>query len=200
MIENLLAFYAKALPTERAQARWYHTAHDECKSVAYELGVPFKHFVFAVAALSPGCYWERNILGVEQLVTEGDTGYGYRRNRAKALECLAGNLQALRGPKVTRFAANILDPDQHAYDVVVDMWAWRAWEGVVIGEAKSLTPKQYEAIAEGYVSAAKQVGLTPSAFQAVVWTVTRRLGKSALLEQRLERNREKRQAKVSGAN
>jgi hypothetical protein len=202
-IKNLLHAYSLANAEDHAEAFWYEQAHTECKVAAHRLGVKFKHFVWAVAALSPMCYWERNIQGVVELAQSGETGHGFRKNRDKALECLKGNLDALKGKKVTAFAKNLFNPLDHKDDVVVDQWAIRASLGVVAGAYPGLQPKVYDQIAEAYRVAANEVSLEPSEFQAIVWTVVRRLGKNwhtRKSQQTRRINRNKAAAVASGDN
>ena len=198
-VQNLLSVYSLAQGSDLDEAQWYYVAHEECKQVASELGIKFKNFVWAVAALSPMCYWERNILGVKQLALTGQTGHGFGKNRVKALECLQGNLAALKGDKVTRFALNLLSPADHDNDVVVDIWAIRAHNGVVAGEVNGLRGLAYKRVADDYRAAAETVGLKPSQFQAVVWVIIRRLGKVYNMAKRAQAQRRKNALK-SGQN
>jgi hypothetical protein len=174
-VQNLVAVYGQATRYEQAQAAWYWQARADCIKAAQVCKIPLKRFVYAVAALSPAVKWERNVEAALELALTGYTGYGYKVNRVKAWECLQGNFEALKGPKVTRFAQSILNPARYSREVVIDRWAIRAWSGTM-GEVKTLTLKQYHGIASDYREAARLAGLLPGEFQAVVWTVIRRIG------------------------
>lgn len=175
--ENLLHWYRLATHQDMEEARWYWAAHEQCKAAAAAAGVDFKAFVYAVAVLSPRCSWDVNIKAASEVASNGTTNYGLKVNRLKAIEILAGNLEALRGQKVTRFALSILNPNKYvAREVVVDVWAWRAWSGHLAGET-TLSAKQYDTIAADYKAAAEEAGLLPGEFQAVVWVVVRRLAR-----------------------
>lgn len=198
-VSNLRKFFELARPDELAEAHWYERAHAECKRMAQALGVDFQQFVWAVAALSPNMYWDRNIVAVVELVKHGKTGHGFPHNQVKALEILSGNLEALRGDKVTRFAWNIFQPSKYKHEVVVDKWARRAWHGIVGGDVQGATGTKYERIADDYRHLANEVGLKPSEVQAVIWIVVRRLGKVFNLAGRKRMNNRK-QAVRKGNN
>jgi hypothetical protein len=184
MITNLLALYGQATEFDRAEGAFYARAHDECLAAARQLGVDFKRFVWAVAAISPQIKWEVNIKGACELVRTGSTHYGFPANIDKARRCLDGDLAALKGDKVTRFACNILNPRKYAAEVVIDRHAQRAALGTLTGFNATPTRLQYAALAEEYRAAAREVGLAPGTFQAVVWSVVRRLSHAEVVSSR----------------
>lgn len=176
MIDNLLMFYGMATNMELSQVDWYRQAHEECRYAATRCGVDFKTFVWVVAVLSPLTRWEQNISIAEEMVRHGRCRIAFSANQEKARRILAGDLGALRGPKVTRFAWSLYDPHNTERVVVVDTWAIRAWEGRVRGPVNCSRYK-YHRIAQGYREAAALVGMEPAAFQAVVWSVVRNLSR-----------------------
>jgi len=177
MIKNLLHWYNLATDSDLEASRWYNEAHDACLELSKREGVDYKQVVYAVAALSPMLSWDYNILAVEQLITHGETNYGLKKNRIKAVRILEGDLSALSGQKVMRFAKSILNPRKYTADVVtVDVHACRAWDNRLTGD-RSLSANEYAKISDGYKQAAAIVGLAPGEFQAVVWVVIRRISK-----------------------
>lgn len=71
--------------------------------------------------------------------------------------------EALSGPKVSRFAANILgDKDP----VTVDIWMMRLFG---LPYDKAPTPQQYRMVSEWTTQLAKDMGVSPSEMQAALW-------------------------------
>lgn len=178
-VRNLLWFYNAASDWQRSAADWYWEAQAQCFARADHLDVDRKTFVWMVAALSPSCRWSKNIKAAEEIVRFGKTGYSYPINREKALRIYeTGDLSILTGDKVTRFAESIWDPETTASTVVVDIWATRAWLGQWWGMLPAPRGIAYEMIEHDYKQAAKQVGLWPGSFQAIIWTVVRDMARS----------------------
>lgn len=74
----------------------------------------------------------------------------------------------IKGPKVSRFAANLLGN----LDVVtIDMWICKAYKL----DQSRLTPNVYKRLANKIKADAKRLGLKPANYQAVLWYCIRRL-------------------------
>lgn len=124
-----------ASPTEHAIGRgWYAQASVECRRVADETGLPERSIVGAVAAISPGLRWSRNIHWARELAEAWKEDraedlkvptYSYGNVR-KALRILAGEDPAivLSGPKVTAFYRLILTGGEDDDAVCVDGHAY----------------------------------------------------------------------------
>lgn len=173
---------------KRALRKWYNRATEDqrdrgitwyadLRSWLCEQGdLPTAAHVFA--ALSPRIGLEQNKRGCERMMQSARMGLGQplcagtKVNRAKAWRiATTGDLSALSGPKVTSFADNLSNPDSE--EITVDVWAIRAYEDDRDMEGYTPTPAQYEAIKQAYIQGAREVGLHPYEFQAVVWNAIR---------------------------
>ena len=74
----------------------------------------------------------------------------------------------IKGPKVSRFAANLKGL---LSDVTIDVWICRAYNI----DQKKLTELQYKKLEKLIRKQAKVIGLKPAEYQAVIWTMIRRL-------------------------
>ena len=180
---RILDVYRQATLQELTEGlSWYSDAHH----VAAALN-PANPSAAAgvIAALSPMMGWDRNIMLAARAYAEGAASGALFRNVAKADQILAGAdpLDVLRGDKVCNFYKAIADPhdgsavviDRHAFDIAV---------GRITNDQSrtALTRKGvYDSFAAAYVRAAKALtketgmDISPSAVQAVTWTVWRRL-------------------------
>lgn len=187
MLNNIRDVFHRATSTQHAEGRyWYDAAHGKSRNLAERTGVPLPVAVGVVAALSPGCPWERNFEQAEKLIASfalGNRGdklpnvgvYG-RANVRKAEKILLGadppTVLGERAPKVQAFYRAILNPiDKHV--VVVDRHA----KGVAVnarGDKETLVkPGEYEYIARHYRHVARGEGIIPSQLQAICWVVWR---------------------------
>lgn len=152
---------------------WYHDAHELCKVQSEKYNVDFRTFVSIVAVMSPFQKWENNIQSAIDLVSTGDTVYGYKVNRTKALQILDGDLSKLRGVKVERFAYNIEYPE-NSDQVTLDQWMYRIFldDHSKIDVAKN--DKEFEPIQTEFIRIANDLGYHPVKLQAVLWVAVRR--------------------------
>lgn len=182
VVSRLIAVYNRATGEQRGEGLgWYWTAHDICRLVGLQFGVPLESVVGVVAALSPGSNWERNLEDAKSVIEAFVKGqelpmvgsYG-RANVVKASRILSGEapLDVLGGGKVRAFFANILDPSDSG-PVTIDRHANGAAYGIRREEASLVSPWQIRNLAHQYRVAAGRLGLVPSSFQAVVWVVWR---------------------------
>lgn len=167
---------------------WYGAAADAVLSAVPGFGLDV--LSRALAAVSPGMPWDRNVEALRALSTVDaledvraavlrarlPVSYGYRPFRA-AWQALQG-LDVLRGPKVQAFALGIESRGTTAH-VCVDGHAVLAAEfGPVavrpgITSARAPTGRRYDLLALAYALAAARVGLEPAQAQAVAWIAWR---------------------------
>ena len=154
----------------RQGAEWYPSAHAEASRLAEAYGPDVPRAAGVIAALSPRLRWWVNVREAGRcLAGERPTAIGANVRKAEAIRDRVGHwADILGGPKTRAFAATIENPD-HPTAVVVDTWALRAagWP------TETVTPKQYDVVAEAYRLAAKDLGWLPSATQATAWILTR---------------------------
>jgi len=130
---NVLAWYERATPEQRAAGlRWYDDARALCAEMGALYGVELPVVAAVVAALSPRCRWERNILDANNLIEAFTAGRDmesvsvqtFGANKRKAWAFLERR-DWHNGPKTTAFVDNIANPASER--VTVDMWAVRAF-------------------------------------------------------------------------
>jgi len=166
--------------------RWYYDARDIAALLGRRNGVPTATAAGIIAALSPGCSWDRNLDDAARLMQDGTAFSGagtYRANVRKAQRILAGEkpLRVLGGPKVISFYLCIMRPwsripvcvDRHAMAIVMGR-KLTGKERAALGK-----PAQYRKIASQYREAAAVMGKVPSAVQAASWVAQRLQGETA---------------------
>jgi hypothetical protein len=183
-VNNLLTYYDQANDTLfKAGASWYRYAQTFCERVARECKITPKMAAFVIAALSNNIPWEDQVRDTIPFVLHirrgGDWNVSPGRFlpacKEKAARILAGDFDALTGPKVTVFARNMLGDYTH---VTIDRHAVRGalrrhtddnetsrWVA-----AKGKKRKMLEA---AYHEASRLRAIEPAILQAVVWTVYR---------------------------
>ncbi|GAF86319.1 unnamed protein product [marine sediment metagenome] len=170
----------KAREAAPLAGRWYYGARGHAAKMARHNGVTVATAAGIVAALSPGCSWERNLEDAARLMRDGDefSGAGtYGANVAKAQRIRRGEkpLRVLGGAKVVNFYLCIMRPwsrspvciDRHAMGVVLGRKA-TAKERQAMGR-----PAQYRKLATLYREAAALMGAVPSEVQAASWVAQR---------------------------
>lgn len=174
-VRRILAVYDRASAEEFDEgARWYPRALGTCERLSARHGEPLDGVAAVVASLSPRMRWAKNVVAADVFLGGGNpVALGASVRAARRVSGSVDPLGALRGPKVSRFAANILGDDQV---VTVDVWAARValpdrdyashermlqWVGV------------YEAVEYAYQLAARARGVSPAVMQAVCWVVAR---------------------------
>lgn len=186
MTRRVLRWYDRATDAQIEFGKtWYLDARDFSASLVQDR-YTVEQIAGVVAALSPQCTWEANqtaaVRVVEAHAAGLDTiqGYpGYRANLAKAFRILDGDLEALRGPKVTNFRDAILGDLSTA---VIDVWATRTARDKVTNLAYAFrddeTPGRVEmrAMQEAYRRAALRAGLAPGELQAACWLAVKESG------------------------
>lgn len=154
---------------------WYRTAHATAERFAAEYGTSVDTAARTIAVLSPRKRWAENVEGARitlQAAHRGDAerpsiaGF-FGANLDKAWRIANGDPDALSGPKVTRFYQNIMGTE---HEVTLDVWAMRGAGSELLAPSG---PAMYAAVAGAYCIIAAEFGVSPSALQAVVWTVVR---------------------------
>jgi hypothetical protein len=168
-----------------ADQTWYHEAYALCRDMAATYDLPTYRVAAVVAALSPRLGWGPNIRLAERMLASGGTlangALGNSLRAARDVYAMDGDpLERLTSRKVGNFYRAIISRgadgiviDRHAYDVAVGHRHSDATR-------PSLTPLQYDRVAECYRRAARilsaEIGrpLSPSDVQAACWVEWRR--------------------------
>ena len=187
-VRNILKIYDKATRDDIDEGlTWYSRANAEARCIASN-GTTWHKACAAIAAISPGLRWEKNIEAARRVICkEPLDGLGIRwyDGVRKAERIVNGEnpLDVLRGNKVRAFYRCIVNPrddksvciDGHAYSI----WAGRRLltsgtkrDGNVV---PNITDKMYESIAKDYREAAELAGILPNQMQAITWVVWRRM-------------------------
>lgn len=194
LVARLLAHYdASDADTRHAGLIWYDAAGRFAQYLASTYGFVVEQTAYVIAALSPNVSWRENMATAENACAQyaahgkgswmGTRGAGYGANKAKSEAILEGYLEALNGPKVTRFAEAILGNPEAC---TVDIWMQRACE---MDTGKAPSKVEHRAIHLALLDAAERVGLSVRDFQATVWVQVRENSTGQLkLWHRSERN------------
>ena len=190
-IDNIKAIYQLATLTERQDGvSWYPVALDIARTIADEHDVTVPQAIGVIAALSPRNRWERNVQDAVSLITAYNAGGAeqaqltkvctFSSNKAKAIRILTAGvltdadvLAILSGPKLQEFYSCI----QGLNDVCIDGHAFCIWAANRTGlaDVPSIGVKLRREIKADYVTAADELGITPSACQAITWVTWRRI-------------------------
>lgn len=191
IINNLLRYYNLATPEDIKEGlEWYKKEHQFCLTLAGIYNLPVENVVGAYSALSPQCSIALNRLFLASLLASRNSRRITTHDRSsKARKCLKAQnreeiLNALgrseKGANKTRsFFLNIAYPnetngitiDRHAFACAIQ----RPEKISALGEGLKLTEKQYKFLEDCYIKAAQKVNIRPHEFQAILWTVYRRL-------------------------
>lgn len=189
---NIAKVLAAATDTERNYgAIWYSEANAYARELSLEYGVGLAAACAVIAVLSPGTDWNQNKRDAKQMLAEVTQGlppsWGYTTygpNVVKARTIAEMELaeddwsEYVRGPKVTAFWNNMLEPmraggvtvDFHAYSVA---YGWR----YTTANVPKFSRKTYDKIATAYCVVASETGMLPQNTQALAWIVWKRLGR-----------------------
>jgi hypothetical protein len=172
---RLLRTFDSATELQRSNGgAWYREAYSVACELAGQTFTP-EQGAAVIAVMSPNTAWNVNVAMARRVVDSYRAGIpvedckaGLGANVRKAYRVLDGDIQAVKGPKVMAFFANIIgDPDH----VTVDIWATRA----AVGRSRPAGIVEHRLIAQAYRNAAKKRGISPRDFQAVVWVTVRDL-------------------------
>ena len=190
-VDNIKAIYQLATLTEKQDGvAWYPNARQIARVLASKHGIHPAEAAGVIAALSPRNRWERNVQDADSLIAAFQAGGAeqamltkvctFGANKAKAIRILAAGvltdadvLAILSGPKLKEFYSCI----QGINDVCIDGHAFCIWAANRTGlkDVPAIGVKLRREIKVDYRAAAKELGIEPSACQAVTWVVWRRI-------------------------
>lgn len=174
-VDNIVRVYREATPKQLARGlSWYSDTHVFASALDPDR---IHRAAGIIAAVSPRVRWEWNMTMAARTYVDGFASGTLPSNCAKANAIYNGAapLTVLGGDKVRNFYLNIVDPrgcdavaiDRHAFDIAINRTSTDA-ERHLLGKVG-----MYETFASLYRSAARQIGVLPSAVQAVTWVVWR---------------------------
>ena len=177
-VQNILNTYESATDIQLlAGEQWYFAALALAEELADKHDLETVNVAYATAALSPQKDWITNQVAIIELCATGFTRFQTGANIHKANRCLAGELSALRGPKVERFALAIINPlgnttaciDRHAFSI------WMGSKQTDVQQKNLQRKGAYEIVADAYAEAARILDVPVHTVQAVTWVVWRDL-------------------------
>ncbi len=179
---KLYTLYSQANKDQMERGlNWYEDAHTLARALAKLSNVTVEQAAGVIAALSPACPWERNIMEAQALLAGNEdvsfTTYPANVDKAYRIKNGGKPLDILGGKKVRSFYALILNPSD-PYSVCVDRHAvecitYREWRSDQ--EKQSFLRSQYDRAADVFRSLAAELDLLPHQVQAITWTVQREL-------------------------
>jgi hypothetical protein len=174
VVDRIVATWNRATAVDVDKGtRWYDEGESLVDDLAAEHRLSRETVAAVIAQLSPRTTWGRNVEGARKLLATGEAPGCLGANVARALVALesADPLATLNGPKVSRFARNLLGD---RYAVTVDVWAARVALGDQ-GDGERVLDRVgvYPAIEHAYRVAAERVGVDPTTMQATTWVVAR---------------------------
>lgn len=190
-VDNIKAVYQLATLTEQQDGiTWYPAAKAIAVKLAERYSIPASQAVGVIAALSPRNRWERNVQDADSLIAAFQAGGAeqarltkvctFGANKAKAIRILESGaetlptvLEILSGPKLREFASCIAGQP----DVCIDGHAFCIWAANRTGlkDVPAIGVKLRREIKADYATAADELGITPSACQAITWCAWRRI-------------------------
>ena len=192
-IDNIKAIYQLSTLTEKQDGiNWYPNANQIARSLADRHGVTVSQAIGVITALSPRNRWERNVEDADRLIAAYQAGGAeqamltkvctFGSNKAKAVKILglpAGShylgevWDILSGPKLREFSSCIAGLP----DVCIDGHAFCIWAANRTGlaDVPAIGVKLRREIKADYKTAADELGITPSACQAITWVTWRRI-------------------------
>jgi hypothetical protein len=164
---------------------WYNNANRYAEYLSNTYKIDFDKVCAIISALSPACSWEVNKRDAEKMVLcyVWDLDYSYFNFstygtnvvkawnilKYKGSERIEDKFFSLKtGAKTYNFYLNIKNPLSKEY-ITIDRHAIAIFEGRKSSGSRKITPKQYKAIAEKYITTAKRLKLLPCQFQAILW-------------------------------
>ena len=191
-IDNIKAIYQLATLTEKHEGiSWYPNALEIAEELAARHGFSGRlKAIGVIAALSPRNRWERNVQDADALIAAYNAGGAeqarltkvctFGANKEKAIRILQLEhaseteiLAILSGPKLQEFYNCIYG----LADVCIDGHAFCIWAANRTGlkDVPAIGVKLRREIKADYRAAARELGVEPSACQAVTWVAWRRI-------------------------
>ena len=190
-IDNIKAVYQLATLTEQQDGiTWYPAANQIAISLADRHEISEAQAIGVIAALSPRNRWERNVQDADSIISAFKAGGAeqamltkvctFTANKTKAVKILTATfanlddvLEILSGPKLREFASCIAGLP----DVCIDGHAFCIWAANRTGlaDVPAIGVKLRREIKADYQAAADELGITPSACQAITWVTWRRI-------------------------
>jgi hypothetical protein len=170
----------KAFPSEiQAGKQWYKDRNLEVHKLSAETGYSPEQCAGVIAVLSPMVEWSLNIKYTRNFLKfKGKwKGPGFNINRKKALSILKGNLEVIRGPKVTAFYKTLLNPE-HIIPTIDTQMIAAFWKGIAYRDDYKVvqqSDKRLEPIRQAVVEIAKENNWKVSECQAIIWIVFKRV-------------------------
>jgi hypothetical protein len=182
---NLHNLYRHSTADERIQGKeWYPSAHATIAKWAQTYNHPLATAACVTAALSPQVSWERNLTMAHDILSglnQPSIGGVLHSNLRKAITLRDNQSSAdpqtqmaqvfPGGPKVTSFAANLYG---QSHMVTIDAHAIQAALNDPLA-TYGLKWSPYLTFASVYAAVAYELGIEPSAFQAIIWLTWKRL-------------------------
>jgi hypothetical protein len=187
--------FRSATPEQLEQGlKWYPSVWEHAQALSTTFDSTPYAAAGVIAALSPRSHWATNLAAAASVLSAVQhsepvpprVSFPVFRERAWRIALNRSDnpdspLQVLSGMKVRSFYSNIIG-DHDA--VTVDIWAYRvavpsssssssSSTSPQSGAKLKLTPRQYLEISDAYRRAARILGATPAATQAVTWGVER---------------------------
>lgn len=192
MVNNLLRYYSLAMPNEIVEGLdWYRDANHFCKKLANRFGVTVEVAAGVLSALSPQCGFEQNKKFAITALSEPRRRIISTRERTIKAQKIMGlnepdsihralSINEDGACKTKAFFMNIVKPyesttctiDRHAIGCLLQR---PSQVEALPSRLCDLSPKQYQWFVECYQEAAGSVGILGHQFQAILWTVYRRL-------------------------
>ena len=191
-VENIKAVFQLATLDEVQNGlNWYPSAGQIAIRLADRYEISEAQAIGVIAALSPRNKWSRNVHDAEALIGAYKASGAdqasltkvctFGANKAKAIAILglsrAADLDAvlaiLNGPKLREFTSCIAGLD----DVCIDGHAYCIWNGgrTSLKDVPAIGARLRREIKADYQAAANELGLSPSACQAITWCSWRRI-------------------------
>lgn len=177
---NLRGWYKRASDEHiKLGLEWYDDAINYSTILADEYNSTSYTCAGVIAILSPLNEWERNKHDARQVFEAVKKGKSYNdikvctfdSNKKKAFDFVKGKIKLSESsPKTYAFSRNIGLKDENY--VTIDRWHLRACRTLSKTPKKcsvSCTPKQYELIQAETIKVAKEFGIKPYQFQAIIW-------------------------------
>lgn len=191
-VDNIKAIYQLATLTEQQDGiNWYPAARQIARSLADRHSIDLIEAIGVIAALSPRNRWERNVEDADRLIAAFIAGgpeqamltkvCTFGANKAKAIRILTAGVindaevrAILKGPKLQEFFSCILGGIP---DVCIDGHAFCIWAANRTGlkDVPAIGVKLRREIKADYQTAADELGIAPSACQAITWVTWRRI-------------------------